>query len=159
MNDYIFQLTEMGRERASSLWPLSVPISAQPRWQLSDYIASVQAQSLTRKVPTREALEAAFADLVMNKKLLDRLGPAVCSGRGLFLFGAPGNGKTSIAERVTRAFGRTIWIPRAITVDGRLSASSIRSITRKCPSKRHPVCMTGEASTADGFESAGQLSW
>jgi predicted ATPase with chaperone activity len=119
MNDYIFQLTEMGRERARRLAAFCTYFGAAPV-ALSDYIASVQAQSLTRKVPTREALEAAFADLVMNKKLLDRLGPAVCSGRGLFLFGAPGNGKTSIAERVTRAFGRTIWIPRAITVDGEI---------------------------------------
>ena len=33
---------------------------------------------------------------------------------------APGNGKTSIAERVTRAFGQYIWIPRAIGVDGEI---------------------------------------
>ena len=52
--------------------------------------------------------------------MLDRLGPAINSGRGLFLFGAPGNGKTSIAERVTAAFGQTIWIPRAIGIDGEI---------------------------------------
>ena len=43
--------------------------------------------------------------------MLDRLGPAINSGRGLFLFGPPGNGKTSIAERITAAFGDTVWIP------------------------------------------------
>jgi hypothetical protein len=48
------------------------------------------------------------------------LGPAINSGRGLFLYGAPGNGKTSIAERVTRAFGQYLWIPRAIGVDGEI---------------------------------------
>ena len=47
-----------------------------------------------------------------------RLGAAMNSGRGMFLFGFPGNGKTSIAERVTRAFGEHIWIPRSIGVDG-----------------------------------------
>ncbi len=52
--------------------------------------------------------------------MLRRLGPAINSGRGLFLFGAPGNGKTSIAERVTKAFGQHIWIPRAIGVDGEI---------------------------------------
>jgi predicted ATPase with chaperone activity len=50
--------------------------------------------------------------------MMARLGPAINSGRGLFLFGAPGNGKTSIAERITSAFGQYIWIPRAIGVDG-----------------------------------------
>jgi len=38
----------------------------------------------------------------------------------MFLYGAPGNGKTSIAERVTRCFGEYIWIPRAIGVDGEI---------------------------------------
>ena len=52
--------------------------------------------------------------------MLRRLGPAINSGRGLFLFGPPGNGKTSIAERVTKAFGQFIWIPRAIGIDGEI---------------------------------------
>src|SRR3569623_2991039 len=52
--------------------------------------------------------------------MMRRLGPAVNSGRGLFLYGAPGNGKSSIAERVTRAFGDYIWIPRAIGIDGEI---------------------------------------
>jgi hypothetical protein len=38
----------------------------------------------------------------------------------MFLFGAPGNGKTSIAERITAVFGEYIWIPRAIGVDGEI---------------------------------------
>jgi predicted ATPase with chaperone activity len=48
------------------------------------------------------------------------LGPAINSGRGMFLYGFPGNGKTSIAERVTEAFGKYIWIPRAIGVAGEI---------------------------------------
>jgi predicted ATPase with chaperone activity len=80
----------------------------------------VKAQSLTNQHPTAEDLHRAFEDLVLNKKMLDRLGPAINSGRGLFLFGPPGNGKTSIAERVTAAFGKTIWIPRSIGVDGEI---------------------------------------
>ena len=52
--------------------------------------------------------------------MLDKLGPAVNSGRGMFLFGQPGNGKTSIAERITDAFGSHIWMPRAIFVEGEI---------------------------------------
>jgi predicted ATPase with chaperone activity len=52
--------------------------------------------------------------------MLRKLGPAVNSGRGLFLFGAPGNGKTSLAERITKAFGQSIWIPRALGIDGEI---------------------------------------
>ena len=52
--------------------------------------------------------------------MFEVLGPAINSGRGLFLYGYPGNGKTSIAERVTRCFGTTIWIPRIIDAQGQL---------------------------------------
>ncbi|HKD37778.1 MAG TPA: AAA family ATPase, partial [Pirellulales bacterium] len=35
-------------------------------------------------------------------------------------FGAPGNGKSSVAERITRAFGQVIWLPRAVSIDGEI---------------------------------------
>ena len=119
MNDYEYQLTETGRERARRYAEECTYFGSAPV-ALSDYIASVTAQSLTKQHPTVNDLRLAFADLLINKQMLDRLGPAINSGRGLFLYGAPGNGKTSIAERVTKAFGQTIWIPRAIGVDGEL---------------------------------------
>ncbi|MBN2216724.1 MAG: AAA family ATPase [Pirellulales bacterium] len=119
MNDYDYQLTEMGRERARRFAVHCTYFGSAPVG-LEDYIASVQAQSLNRQHPTAEDLHRAFADLVLNRAMLDRLGPAINSSRGLFLFGPPGNGKSSIAERVTAAFGKTIWIPRAITVDGEI---------------------------------------
>ncbi|MFV1964840.1 MAG: AAA family ATPase, partial [Pirellulaceae bacterium] len=78
------------------------------------------AQSLVGKQPTEEDLRRAFEDLLVNDHMLDRLGPAINSGRGLFLYGAPGNGKTSIAERVTKSFGDCVWVPRALSIDGEI---------------------------------------
>lgn len=119
MNDFIYQMTELGRERAQRYaahctYYGSAPVS------LKDYIASVQAQSLARQHPQPKDLRRAFADLLLNQEILNRLGPALNSGRGLFLYGAPGNGKSSIAERITLAFGPTIWIPRALGIDGEI---------------------------------------
>lgn len=119
MNDYEYKLTDIGRERSRRHAEHCTYFGAAPV-ALSDYIRSVGAQSLTRQHPTANDLKAAFADLLINKRMLDRLGPAINSGRGLFLYGAPGNGKTSIAERVTQAFGQVIWIPRAVGVDGEI---------------------------------------
>ncbi|REK11171.1 MAG: AAA family ATPase [Planctomycetota bacterium] len=119
MNDYIYQLTDVGRERARRLaahctYFGTVPVS------LEHYIEAVSRQSLTRQHPTAADLKRAFGDLLINPKMLRRLGPAINSGRGLFLFGPPGNGKTSMAERVTKAFGQFMWIPRAIGIDGEI---------------------------------------
>lgn len=119
MNDYVYQLTDLGRERARRLAEHCSYYGAAPV-PLKDYIEGVKAQSLSEQHPTQEDLERAFDDLLINKKMLQRIGPAVNSGRGMFLFGAPGNGKTSIAERITRAFGQFIWIPRAIGIDGEI---------------------------------------
>ena len=117
MNDYQYQLTDAGRERARRYNHHCAYFDAAPV-PLDAYLAAVRAQSLTTQHPTVEALQNAFAELVLNERILDRLGPAINSGRGLFLFGPPGNGKTSIAERVTAACGEEIWIPRAVGVDG-----------------------------------------
>ncbi len=119
MNDFQYQLSDMGRERARRYSAHCTYFGAAPV-SLADYVASVRAQTLAGQQPKAEHLAEAFADLLLNRRLLDRLGLAINSGRGLFLYGAPGNGKTSIAERVTRVFGQDLWIPRAIGVDGEI---------------------------------------
>ncbi|HID20994.1 MAG TPA: AAA family ATPase [Planctomycetaceae bacterium] len=115
--DYEFTLTESGRDRAKRFSEECTYFGAAPVC-LKDYLKAMEAQSIAKQTVSEEALRDAFSDLVVSDDLLDRLGPAISSGRGLFLFGEPGNGKTSIAERVMRAFGSTIWIPRALGIDG-----------------------------------------
>ena len=115
--DSEYCITESGRERArryqqECTYFGSVPVS------LEDYVASVSAQSIAGQVVTKADLTRAFKGLIINEAMMNRLGPAINSGRGMFLFGEPGNGKTSIAERVTGAFGTTVWIPRAICIEG-----------------------------------------
>lgn len=119
INDYVYQLTDFGRERARRMSEHCSYFGSAPV-PLDAYIKGVKAQSLQHQHPTCDDLERAFEDLLINKNMLARLGPAINSGRGMFLFGAAGNGKTSIAERITKAFGEYIWIPRAIGVDGEI---------------------------------------
>ncbi|MGV3483192.1 MAG: AAA family ATPase, partial [Planctomycetaceae bacterium] len=116
-NDYVYVLTESGRAMARNYNKDCSYYGACPV-RLKDYVASVKYQSVEGQHPKRADLLRAFSDLLINPRMLDKLGPAVNSGRGMFLFGYPGNGKTSIAERITNAFGRYIWIPRAVEIDG-----------------------------------------
>jgi predicted ATPase with chaperone activity len=78
----------------------------------------VHEQSISREVPRLSDLRRAFADLLVSDTMLNQLGPAITSGKGLFLFGPPGNGKTSLAERITRAFGTAVYLPHAILIEG-----------------------------------------
>jgi len=117
LNDYYYTLTDQGRQRSQILMdacgyagPAPVP--------LSEYILSVDAQTIRAESPKRDALERAFADISVPPDLFDQLGPAINSGAGLFLYGAPGNGKTTLAARITMCFGQSIWIPRTLTEDG-----------------------------------------
>ena len=117
MGDYDFAITDFGRERARRYNEECTYFGSAPV-TLPDYLQAMAAQTIAKQHATEEDLKRAFADLIVPPRLLDRLGPAINSGRGMFLFGNPGNGKTSIAERVTRSFGTTIWIPRTLGIDG-----------------------------------------
>lgn len=119
MGDYEYEMSGSGGERARRYMNISAYADTAPV-PLPEYVASVAAQSPTQQGIRIRELEAAFTDLMFDPHMLDRLGPAINSGRGLFLYGSPGNGKTSISERITNCFGSGIWIPRAITVDGEI---------------------------------------
>ena len=142
-NDYVYILTETGRTIARNHLSDSTYYGACPV-PLSEYIASVKRQTIEGQHPKKKDLLAAFNDLLINPKMLDKLGPAVASGRGMFLFGFPGNGKTSIAERVTGAFGKYVWIPRAVDIDGDV----LRVFDPMCHMLAEPEAGTGLLNTA-----------
>jgi hypothetical protein len=117
LGDFNYTLTEQGRQRARTTMDQCGYLGAAPV-PLDDYIVSVEAQTIRAEAPQKRHLTKAFADISVEADMLDMLGPAVNSGTGLFLYGAPGNGKTTLARRITMCFGSSIWIPRTITEDG-----------------------------------------
>ena len=119
LGDYVYELTESGTHRGRKFAQTCGYFGAAPVC-LEDYAASVAAQSLQNYQPSIDNLRRAFADLTLSEEIFERLGRAIVSGKGLFLHGPPGNGKTSIAERVTLAYGASIWIPRAISAWGEI---------------------------------------
>ena len=46
--------------------------------------------------PSEQDLQRAFDDLLIDKRMLLRLGPAINSGRGLFLYGARATAKRAL---------------------------------------------------------------
>ncbi|QDU24281.1 ATP-binding protein [Urbifossiella limnaea] len=85
-----------------------------------DYVESVLAQTVKKMVVTRRSIRKAFEDLVITDEVLNEIGPAINSAQSIFFFGYPGNGKTSVAERITRLMGDAIYVPHAIEVSGQI---------------------------------------
>lgn len=119
MGDFTYALSDAGRDRARKCFEEGMYVGALPV-TLKDYVESVAAQSIRNETPKPEQVRAAFADLLLADEMFERLGPAINSGRGLFLYGVPGNGKTSIAERIAESFNTDVWVPRAIFVEGEI---------------------------------------
>lgn len=116
LNDYVYTLTEEGRERATAYHQECAYVGPAPV-PLSEYITSVEAQAICDEAVRQDELLNAFMDISVSRELLEMLGPAVNSGSGLFLYGAPGNGKSTLANRITSCFGQDIWLPYAILDD------------------------------------------
>ncbi|GIW87996.1 MAG: hypothetical protein KatS3mg108_2320 [Isosphaeraceae bacterium] len=117
--DFVYQLTDTGRERARKYQEECAYVGTAPV-PFADYVNAVLAQSITHEHPQEADLRRAFSDLLISEAMFATLGPAINSGRGLFLYGYPGNGKTSIAERITQCFGTTVWIPRTLLAEGQI---------------------------------------
>lgn len=115
LNDYIYELTKDGRDRALAYQRECAYVGPAPV-PLPDYVISVEAQAISDEPIRRSDLLDAFHDVSLEPGLLELLGPALNSASGLFLFGAPGNGKSTLAQRITDCFGQEIWLPHAFIV-------------------------------------------
>ncbi len=88
---------------------------------LDQYVNAMKAQSQARLQVHREHLIQALKGLVISDEMMGRVGPAVNSGKAIFMYGPPGNGKTTIAQRVGKMIlGKPMWIPYAVDVDGQV---------------------------------------
>lgn len=117
--DYIYELTATGFERAMRYREINTYYGATPVTH-DEWVASVHAQSLRKQKPTQDDMRRAFSDMVLPDKFFRQVGQAVSSAKSMFLYGLPGNGKTSIAQRICSAFGTHVWIPRSLIYDGEI---------------------------------------
>jgi hypothetical protein len=114
-----YSLTETGRRWATEALEQCRYVGVAPV-PIEEFQDRVVSQKITNERIGKEELSKQFGDLVVSDIFLRRIGPAVNSGRALLLYGPPGNGKTSIAERMSRIYADIIYIPHAIEVDGQI---------------------------------------
>jgi predicted ATPase with chaperone activity len=106
----------MGREAlARSQYAGPAPVT------LAAYSEAIRRQPLGKVIVHQRAMRQALSHLVIDEDTFAQLGPAVNSGRSIFLFGHPGNGKTVIAESIGRmVMGDAMYIPYALEVAGQV---------------------------------------
>ncbi len=163
---YEHVLTSKGREMAQSalertqyLGPAPVPLQM--------YNEAVRLQGLKDVIVHQRDVRKALAHLVLNEKTFEQVGPAVNSGRSIFLFGPPGNGKTSIAEAIgTLLMEGDIYIPYAVEIEGQLikvfddvnhhlveeDAKTRRNVDARWVKIRRPFIVVGGELTLEGLD-------
>ncbi|MBI3159401.1 MAG: AAA family ATPase [Chloroflexi bacterium] len=117
---YTYAITSAGIDRAREALersqyagPAPVPIDV--------YVKAMLKQGRGRTNVTARVMRQALADIILNQKTFHQIGPAVNSGTSLFLYGPPGNGKTSIARAIGQLRGTdSMYIPYSIYIDGQV---------------------------------------
>ncbi|MEJ2748303.1 MAG: ATP-binding protein [Anaerolineae bacterium] len=154
-------------ERTTYTGPAPVP------WE--DYVQAINVQGGKQLQVNPSIMKQALSHLILEEAVFSKIGPAVNSGKSIFLYGPPGNGKTTIAESIGRMILKNdIYIPYTVAVDGQIikvydeinhvivpeEEPLMRGATGSLAGRRdarwihikRPVIMVGGELTLDGLE-------
>ncbi|MHB8627439.1 MAG: AAA family ATPase [Aggregatilineales bacterium] len=166
---YIYRLTDEGNDRARSAFercqyigPMPVPVEY--------YNQAIVMQTRQRRRFSPEMVQEALQSLVLPDGFHRRIGPAVNAGSSLFLYGPPGNGKTTVAEAIAGLISGSepIWLPYAVSSGGQIvgifdqlihkpielskeDVDALGTYDRRWGLFRRPTVMVGGELTLDGL--------
>jgi len=133
---YVYSLTDAGRARARDAFERSQYLGPAPL-PLEKYKQAIVLQARRRQISAVQ-MQQALSHLVLPSDFHRRVGPAVNAGNSLFIYGSPGNGKTTIARAIAELIGGSdpIWLPYALTTGGQLIQIHDPLVHQPVPSHR-----------------------
>jgi predicted ATPase with chaperone activity len=130
----VYTLTEAGQDRARASLDRSQYVGPLPV-SIPYYNRGIEIQTRKRQKVSQEQVKNAIRHLILPEDFHRQIGPAVNSGKSLFLYGPPGNGKTTIALAIGEMLSGTepIWMPYAITAGGQIIQIHDRLVHKQIP--------------------------
>lgn len=119
VSNYEFRITDSGINRAINLMEESHYIGPAPV-VLDDYRYAVEIQTVRSIEVKQDSIKKEFSNIVFSENKLRTLGAAINSGKPIFLYGPPGNGKTTIAEAIGNSLRGEIYVPYSVLVGGQI---------------------------------------
>jgi hypothetical protein len=114
-----YSLSEQGRAAAKDAADQNLYLGPAPV-SLAAYQEQIHRQRITNELLDADSLRKGFEGLVVPEHYLRKLLPAINAGRTVLLFGAPGNGKTTLATRIATLFRDVVYIPYAVEIGGQI---------------------------------------
>ncbi len=116
---YMYALTQKGLDRAEAAFSRSGYVGPAPV-PLRDYVARVRAQTVATADVGRDDIQRALASLVLAEQTIARIGRAATSRKATLVYGASGNGKTTVVRAIGGVIGGSVSIPYAIEMVGQI---------------------------------------
>ncbi len=114
--ELFYGLTQRGRDYAFDAYAKSGYVGPAPV-PIERYRELVREQSVHETKVNREQFYKEFSKVILKDELKEQLGPALNSGRAIFIYGPAGTGKTYITQRMVKLFDDTCLVPYAIAVE------------------------------------------
>lgn len=117
---YQYSITNKGGQRARELLERNRYVGPCPV-SLRHYIQVVEIQAKNRPTVNEADVRQALKGLILSEETIERIGPAVNSSESIFIYGPPGNGKTSIGKAIGLGLlPGNVMVPHAIYEDGQI---------------------------------------
>jgi energy-coupling factor transporter ATP-binding protein EcfA2 len=117
--NFRYSITQRGRDYARRLLEISGYVGPAPV-SLESYAAMLEWQMSKQGRPTVESVTEAISSLVLPQEAIEVASLAASSGRSLFLFGPPGNGKTSLGRMLHGVLEGELWIPHCVSIESHI---------------------------------------